>query len=127
MPLYQYKHPETGELQEKVQKINDEHTYERDGVKWIRVFTAPNIGVDTKVNPDDKVGFIEKTGKMKGTVGDMMDYSAELSEERASKTESGEDPVKRKVFDDYKKSTGKKHLKDQKKTFENSNVKIDID
>jgi hypothetical protein len=127
MPIYLYKNPKTGVSKEVIQKMNDEHIYEEDGLKWERVFTKPNASIDSKLDADNRAGFIEKTGNMKGTVGDMMDYSAELSEERASKSSDGEDPVKKKLFKDYKKKTGKKHLRDQKKTFENSNVRIDID
>jgi hypothetical protein len=127
MPIYLYKNPETGVSKEVIQKMHDEHVYEKDGVKWERVWLAPNASIDTKLDASDKVGFIEKTGKMKGTVGDMLDYSAELSEERASKSANGEDPVKKKLFGDYKKKTGKKHMSDKKKTFENSSVKIDLD
>lgn len=127
MPIYLFKNPKTGITKEIIQKMNDEHTYEEDGVKWERVFLVPNASIDTKVKPDDKVKFIEKTGNMKGTVGDMLDYSAELSEERAKSSDDGQDPVKKKMFSDYKKKTGKKHLKDKKKSFENSNVKIDLD
>jgi len=127
MPIYLYKNPETGISKEIIQKMNAEHVYEEDGVKWERVFLSPNASIDTKLNASDKVGFIEKTGKMKGTVGDMLDYSAELSEERASKSGNGEDPVKKKLFGDYKKKTGKKHMSDKKTSFENSSVKIDLD
>jgi hypothetical protein len=127
MPIYLYKNPKTGTVKEVVQKMNDEHTYEQDGVKWERVFTAPNASIDTKVDPDDKVKFIEKTGNMKGSLGDMMDYSSELSEERAKSSETGEDPVKRKHFQDYEKKVGKKHLSDKKKTIETDKVKIDLE
>jgi hypothetical protein len=127
MPIYLYQNPETGVSKEIIQKMKDEHVYEEDGVKWKRIFLSPNASIDTKLDASDKVGFIEKTGNMKGTVGDMLDYSAELSEERASKSGDGKDPVKKKLFSDYKKKTGKKHMSDKKKTFENSNVKIDLD
>lgn len=127
MPIYTYKNPKTGEVIDVIQGMNDEHKYFSDGVEWKRVFYAPNASIDTKVDPNDKNKFIEKTGNMKGTLGEMMDYSEELSKERASKSETGEDPVKKKMFKDYENKTGKKHLKDKKKTFENSRVKIDLD
>jgi hypothetical protein len=62
---------------------------------------------------------------MKGTYGDLLDYSAELSEKRASK--DGEDPLKRKYFEEYKKKRGgKKHLKDVPKKIETKNYKIEF-
>ena len=80
-----------------------------------------------KLDAFDKNGFIEKSGKMQGTVGDMLDYSAELSQERAERSETGEDPIKRKNFDDYEKRNGKKHLSDVKKTIETSKIRVDLD
>ena len=62
---------------------------------------------------------------MKGSVGDMLDYSKELSEKRAEKN-GGVDPVKQKYFRNYEKKTGKKHLAD-KKSYESKNVRIDYD
>ena len=43
---------------------------------------------------------------MKGTFGDMMDYSSELSQKRAEKA-GGIDPVKKKHFENYEKAVGK--------------------
>jgi hypothetical protein len=54
-----------------------------------------------------------------------MDLSAELSEQRAEKTGNG-DPVKGKLFKDYEKKVGKKHLLDKPKVIENSKVKIEL-
>lgn len=125
MPIYIYKHPETGETKEVVQTMNEEHKYFEDGVEWKRVFLSPNASIDTKSETPEQ--FVEKTGNMKGSIGDMMDYSAELSAKRASKSESGEDPIKRKHFDDYEKRVGKKHMSDKKKTIETDRVKIDLD
>ena len=127
MPIYIYKNPKTGASKEVIQRMIEEHKYEEDGVVWERVFTKPNASIDTKVDPSNKAKFIEKTGNMKGTMGDMMDYSAELSEERSKSSEKGEDPVKRKHFKDYEKKVGKKHLSDKKKTFESSKVRIDLE
>jgi hypothetical protein len=59
-------------------------------------------------------------------MGDMFDYSAEMSQRRAEKA-GGVDPVKQKYFDDYSKRTnGKKHHS-QSKTYESKNVKVDYD
>ena len=125
MPLYLYKHPETGEVKEILQKMNDEHKYSEGNVEWKRVLLSPNASIDTRVNTKEQ--FIEKTGNMKGSMGDMMDLSAELSAERAEKSGEGQDPLKRKFFNDYEKKVGKKHISDKKKTIETDRVKIDLD
>lgn len=127
MPLYLYKNPKTGETKEVLQGMNDKHEYFEDGVEWKRIFTSPNASIDTKVDPSNKNKFIEKTGNMKGTLGEMMDYSEELSKERAKSSDNGEDPVKRKHFDEYERKVGKKHLSDKKKTIETDRIKIDLD
>lgn len=127
MPIYIYKHPDKEEYKEVVQTMTEAHIYSEDGTEWKRVFTKPNASIDTKVNAFDKNAFIAKTGNMKGTVGDMLDYSAEMSRKRAETHVSGEDPVKRAHFDSYEKAIGKKHLDDKKKVIETSKVKIELD
>ena len=94
---------------------------------WERIYDLPqvNIGNSKVDNPFDNNAFVEKTGKMKGTYGDLLDYSAELSERRAALT-GKEDPVKRKYFDDYTKKTGKKHLRDRPKKIETKNATIEF-
>ena len=86
MPIYIYKHPEEDIYEEVVQGMNDPHVFSKDGVEWKRVFIAPNASISTNDNPFSQNSFIEKTGKMKGTMGDMMSYSQELSEKRAEKS-----------------------------------------
>ena len=105
--------------------MREAHVYEKDGVEWKRIFTVPNASIDTQVDAFSKNKFIEKTGNMKGTVGDVLDMSADLSRIRSERT--GEDPVKRKFFDDYKNKVGQEHYHDKKKTFETSKVRIDLD
>lgn len=126
MPLYTYKNPKTGETKDVLQSMKDTHEYEEDGVAWIRVFIVPNTTIDSQVDPFDKNKFIKKTGNMKGTVGDMMDFSKELSEERANKAGS-EDPVKRKFFNDYEKNVGKKHMHDKKKVIQKKGITANLD
>ena len=127
MPIYIFKHPETEEYKEIVQTMNEEHVYiDEFGLKWNRIFTIPNATINTKDDAWDHNGFVEKTGKMKGTVGDILDYSSEMSAKRAE-TNGGEDPVKRKAFNDYEKKVGKKHMSDKQKTIETSKIKIDLD
>ncbi len=125
MPIYLYKNPETGEVKEIIQTMSETHEYFEDGLEWKRIFLSPNASIDTKVVTDQQ--FMEKTGNMKGTLGEMMDYSEDLSKERASKSETGEDPVKRKFYNDYEKRVGKKHMADKKTKFETDRIKIDLD
>ena len=126
MPIYIYKHPEEELYEEVVQGMNDPHVFSKDGVEWQRVFLSPNASISSNDDPFNSNNFVEKTANMKGTIGDMMDYSAELSEKRASKS-GGEDPVKNKLFKDYEKRVGKKHIADKAKSYENKSVKIDFD
>ena len=129
MPIYIYKHPTKEEYEEVVQSMNDPHIYSKDGVEWERVFFAPNMAISASDDPFSANNYIEKTANMKGTVGDLLDYSAELSERRAE-SNGGVDPVKQKALEGYSKKTGgKKHTSQlgQKKTFETKDVKVDFD
>jgi hypothetical protein len=55
-----------------------------------------------------KTDFAEYTKNHRGTIGDLWDRSAELSEKRSKIY--GKDPVKDKYFKDWsKKRKGKKH------------------
>ncbi len=126
MPIYIYKHPEEDIYEEVVQGMNDPHVFSKEGVEWQRVFLSPNAAISSDADPFSSNSFVEKTANMKGTFGDMMDYSAELSEKRAEKS-GGEDPLKRKMFSDYEKRVGKKHIADKKTTFEKNGIKVDLD
>ena len=126
MPIYVYKHPEEDLYEEVVQGMNDPHIFSKDGIEWQRVFLSPNAAISTADDPFNGNSFVEKTANMKGTFGDMMDYSAELSERR-SEERGGEDPMKKKLFKDYEKRVGKKHIEDKSKSFENKDLKVDFD
>lgn len=129
MPNYLFKNPSTNEVIEKFFHMNEEKTYiDEDGVEWKRVYTKPNASVQavSKLDPFNKRGFIDKTGNMKGTIGDMMGLSEEMSAKRAEKT-GHEDPVKRKFFDNYEKNIGKKHLADKPKRIERKGISVDFD
>ena len=128
MPIYVYKHPDREEYEEVFQGMNDEHVYEKDGIKWDRVFLAPNASVDSEIDPFNKRHFIDATASKKGSMGDMMDMSKELSQKRAAKR-GGVDPVKQAYYDKYSKDrNGAKHLKEiREKGYESKNVKIDYD
>lgn len=124
MPYYLFQHPSNQEVIQVFQNMNDNHTYEKDGIKWNRVFTNPRVSIDTKVDPYSEKDFVRKMNKT-CKVQDMMDESKELSEKRASV--NGIDPLKQKVFDDYKKNTkGKSHPEDREKRIETKDIIIDL-
>lgn len=126
MPEYTYKHPDREEYEDVFQSMSEEHVFSKDGVEWKRVFTNPQINANgTKIDPFSQKQFADKTGKMKGTIGDMFDYSAEMSREREAI--AGKDEVKEKYLKDYTKKTGKKHHTELNKTFENDFIKIEAD
>jgi hypothetical protein len=128
MPIYVYKHPKKEEYIEILQGMNDEHVYEQDGLAWERVFLAPNASIDSEIDPFNGRQFVDNTAAKKGTVGDMLDYSKELSQKRAEKN-GGVDPVKQKYYKNYSKTRGgAKHPKEiREKGYESKNVKIDYD
>jgi flagellar biosynthesis/type III secretory pathway M-ring protein FliF/YscJ len=128
MPIYLYQNPETEEVKEIIQTMNEEHVYQEDGVDWKRIFTKPNASIQSlsSLDPFNKRDFIDKTGNMKGTVGDMMGLAEEMSAQRSEKTGT-EDPVKRKFFDNYEKNIGKKHLADKPKRIERNGISVDLD
>lgn len=112
MPLYSYIHPETEEIIDVIQSINDKHVYiDEHGVEWKRVFTAPEINTQGTLKADcSEKQFSEFVKNKKGTLGDMFDRSKELSQKREKVY--GKDPVKEKYFKDWsKKRKGKIHPK----------------
>ena len=111
MPIYLYQNPKTKEVKEIVQSVHDTHEYSENGVKWNRIFTAPEVNTQEKLNANSsEKDFARVTGNQRGTVGDLWDRSAELSEKR--KKVYGKDPVKEKYFKDWsKKRKGKVHPK----------------
>ena len=131
--FYNFVHTVTGETKEVEMPMSEYKAYRgEDGTddKWQRVYDAPqvNIGnyVAKKVDPWDNKQFVNRTGNMKGTYGDLHDYSAQMSEKRAKESVTGEDPVKRKHFDKYEKNVGKKHLDDTPKVIETKNIKVEL-
>lgn len=116
MPIYIYQNPETDEVKEVLQGMNDPHEYEENGVKWTRVFIAPNHAVDTKVDPFSEQSFMKGTASKKGTIGDVMDFSEEQSQIRKEKAGTSMDPNREKFFDRYaEKRRGKAHPNDPRK------------
>jgi hypothetical protein len=109
MPLYLFKNPNNGKTISVFQTMNEDHTYSDNGIKYERVFTVPNAQIDTEFDINSSSKFIEKTGKMKGTLGEIWDYSQELSDKRATKYD-GVDPLRKKAEEKYsKKRRGMKY------------------
>lgn len=128
MPIYIYHNEETDEYREIFQSMNEKHEYfgeSGEETSWKRVFTCPHASIDSKMDPFKAEDFARKTGSKKGTYGDLLDKSAELSHQRAEMA-GGVDPVKEKYFKDYSaKRRGAKHP-DQMKSFESKNIKVDF-
>jgi hypothetical protein len=129
MPLYTYKRESTGEYRDVLQSMNDTHEYngeEGDENDWKRVYLSPNAHIDSQIDPSSRRQFLESTASKKGTLGDMFDYSRELSDKRAAEN-GGVDPIKKKYFENYSKQrNGAKHIEEMK-TYESKNVKVEYD
>jgi hypothetical protein len=125
MPLYTYENPKNGETIDVFQGMNEEHSYiDQEGLIWKRVYQVPNASVDAQIDPYSNTSFVDATKNKKGTYGDLLDKSAELSEKRA-KQNGGVDPVKNKFLKDYsKRRNGAKHPS-EKKTYESNRVKVE--
>jgi hypothetical protein len=123
MPVYLFQNPDTGEVVHVVQSMNDNHEYSENGVKFERVFTIPNATVDDNIDPNSSQAFIEKTGKMKGTLGEIWDYSQELSNKR--KKMYGEDPVRSKAEAKY--SSKRRGMKYKSQVTPSEMPKINLD
>jgi hypothetical protein len=122
MPLYLFKNPKTGSIVSVFQSMSEDHVYSENGIKFERVFTIPNTVIETEIQSAQQ--FVEKTGKMKGTLGEIWDYSQELSEKRA-KQNGGEDPLRKKAEDSYSKK--RKGMKYKSQINPNEMPKIQLD
>jgi hypothetical protein len=127
MPIYEYIDDESGEIHEVVQGMNDKHEFYIEGRKLRRLFSSPNASIDSNIDPSSINQFMEKTSKMRGTIGEMQDYSRELSERRGGES----DPVRQKHYSDYsKKRNGKEHpdvvAKKKKERLKNLESKIGV-
>lgn len=103
MPQFDYQHPD-GRIITLYQGMNEQHEYkDEDGVKWKRLFSIPNSVIDSiySINPYNSKEFVNVTSKKKGSVGDLFQLSAELSEKRKNK--DGFDKIENKSFDKYEK------------------------
>ena len=129
MPIYTFKRESTNQIVEIYQSMNDIHEYKGkngDQNDWIRIYDIPQASFDTKQNPFSQNSFLDTTKNKKGTYGDLLDYSRELSDKRASLS-GGVDPIKEKYYENYSKQRrGAKHPDKIQKTFETKNVRVDL-
>ncbi len=127
MPQYIYHNTETDEYRQIVQTMSEKHEYfgdDGDETSWRRVFTVPNASIDSAVDPFSPKQFVDKTRNKKGTLGDLLDQSSELSAKRAEIV-GGSDPIKDQYYKDYSaKRKGARHP-DSFKNYESKNVKIE--
>lgn len=106
MPNYLFTSQTTGETREFFYHMRDvpkvSAIIDIDGEKWRREMTMPQAAPNgiKPLDPHSAKQFVAKTGAMKGTIGDMLDLSKEMSEKRAEK-HGEKDPIKEKFYDDY--------------------------
>lgn len=81
---------------------------EYEGVLWKRRPTLPQAASSMEISPHDSKAFVEKTGRMKGTWGELESYSAEMSAKRAA-ANGGRDEIREKFYTDSKAKTGLEH------------------
>lgn len=100
--------------------MSEEHVaFAEDGYKLSRIWTKPNAAVDSKWDAHNPQDFVRKTANKKGTYGDLLDKSKELSIEREEKM--GVDPIKEKFYENYaKRRQGKEHPDVKKKKLKES-------
>jgi len=102
--------PERFEIQQSMKDVALTHHPETG--KPIRRVIVGGYGFNAKgqkIDPFSEKQFLERTSKGSGTLGELFDRSAELSQMRAEKTGNG-DPLRRKIYDRYsKKYKGMKH------------------
>lgn len=123
MPLYLFRNPKNNKVVQVFQEMNAEHTYSENGILFERVFTVPNTAIDSEINPDSATQFVEKTRNMKGTLGEIWDYSKELSEKRIR--EKGYDPIREKAEKNYSKKRKGLKYKEKINPSEIPNISLD--
>src|SRR6266404_3756250 len=121
MPNYTFENLKTKEIQVFNFSLDNHPTWgevrEIDGQKWKRIMEthAPMGIVKDTINPHSSEAFVDETKRKKGTVGDLIERSQELSEQRKKQSIDGRDSVKDKFLDGWsKKRGGKKHPTDDR-------------
>lgn len=124
MPIYTFENPKTGETIDIIQSMNDKHEYiDEYGIKYKRVYYSPNASIDSQIDAFSSKDFAEKTRNKKGTIGDLLDKSKELSEKRGGQNN---DPVLKNFYSSYQKENGVKHsnqIKSEKLNSANNKLK----
>lgn len=110
MPLYIFQSSD-GEILNVVMDTKQPsecyHVQIKNGKTYKRVYTVPNMSVDSRVGVS-KEEFRRATTNKKGlTVGQMQELSAEMHEKRTER--EGLDPVKEEFYQKYEKDVGQKH------------------
>ena len=106
MPEYLFEL--NGQIKSVFQKMTEPHVFFENGIQWKRVWVNPQASFDTKIDPFSSREFVSKSGTKRGTVGDLLNTSKELSERRKSKL--GKDPLAEKYLDNWsKKRKGRLH------------------
>jgi len=123
MPIYLFENPKTKEIIEIFQNMKDDHIFfDKDGLEFKRVFTSPNYSIDSKIDPFSSKDFAEKTRNKKGTIGDLLNKSKELSDKRGGESN---DPVLKQYLSSYSQEKGVKHSSEIKKQkLEKANKKL---
>mgnify|MGYP001561240793 CR=1 FL=1 len=118
MPFYTYTTEDSKLSQDLFYHMTDEKPQEfvdEFNVKWVRDWGASRVQgvVDGKINAYSKSAFVEKTGKMKGNIGNLMDLSKELSQKRAKESDTGKDPVAVAARENWSKERGGRRFPDK--------------
>jgi hypothetical protein len=100
----------TGEFREVFFHMDDTKIYNGEDGKeeglWERRYFVPQMAVDTVINAESSRDFVEKTGRKKGTLGDIWDASSEASEKREKVM--GKDFTKEKYLDTWRNTRKRK-------------------
>jgi hypothetical protein len=126
MPIYRFSHPKNEKKTVDIHLgMNDEHRFvDKNGVEWDRVWFVPQASVDAAIDPFNANAFVDKTGKDKGSIGDLWDRSAEMSRKRAEKRD-GVDPVQESYFKKAReKRKGKPSFLELKKRAESASATL---
>ncbi len=125
MPLYSFANHDDSQIVDVFFHMNDEKVFFGPDKKyWRRVYTVPQMNVDTQIDPRDKNQFIRRASKYQD-FGSVQDKSRELSEIRAQK--DGVDSVKQDYFNKYSKDRkGKPHPKSLPTKIETDRVVVDL-
>jgi len=119
MPTYLFTDEESHETIEVYldlkQPAEAYHRQERDGKIYRRVYTIPQMAIETKIGDGTLADYKRVTeGKGKLTINEMAAVSKEMAEKRATK--EGAEKVKDEFFRNYEKRVGVKHKDEIRQT-----------